>query len=255
MPDQPSSSSKRVALVTGASRGIGRACAERLAAAGCAVAVHYRSRAADAEAAASAIAKAGSSAKLFAADLSQPGAAEQLVAGVAEGLGPPSVLVHAAGELVEKPVAFTAPDEWARLRDLHAVAAFALAKALCRHLRKAPEGSGRIVLVGSLAGVSGLGNAAAYAATKGALHGLAKSLALEVARWGATANVVAPGYVETEMASHHEGERKTSTAERIPLGRYGCAEEIAAMVAFLASADAGYVTGQVLAADGGLGLG
>lgn len=242
-----------VALVTGGSRGIGRACTETLAAQGWAVALQYKSNAAEANVAVQKIQNAGGRAHSFAADLSRPDEAARLVDAVAKTLGGPVALVHAAGAMAEKPMAFAKPEEWSAQLELHALSAYALAQALLPFVRK--SGAGRFVFIGSLAGIVGLGNAAAYAASKGALTGLAKSLALECARWGATANVIAPGYVETAMTAHHDEERKNAATAAIPLRRYGTADEVGALAAFLCSREAGYVTGQAIVMDGGMSLG
>ncbi|MCY3023526.1 MAG: SDR family oxidoreductase [Planctomycetota bacterium] len=251
-----------VALITGASGGIGRACALALAngAGGAAalqphdVALQYQKNGAAAEALAAQLAHSGAvRAAAFQADLAVPGAAEALVEQVAAALGPPTVLIHAAGHIVEKPIAFTKPEEWDALLAVHAIAGAALSKALARHLRKSE--CGRVVFIGSLAGVLGLGNGAAYAAAKGALQGLCKTLALEAARWRTTVNVIAPGFVDTALTAGHDRERREQACQGIPLGRYGTPAEVAALAAFLCSPQAAYITGQTIVIDGGMSLG
>ncbi len=245
-----------IALITGASGGIGRACAVALASAAepCNIVAHYNASASAAEEVAKDLsARYGVRAIAIQADLGKPGAAEKLIDDIASSFGPPTMLIHAAGHIVEKPIAFTKPEDWDALFEVHVFSAAALSKAMARHLRKTERG--RIVYIGSLAGRIGLGNGAAYAAAKGALEGLCKSFALESARWHTTVNVIAPGYVDTHMTENQDTERRAALMQSVPLGRYGKSEEIASLAAYLCSTNAGYITGQTIVVDGGAGLG
>ncbi len=255
MQSETENTPRPVALITGASGGIGQACAVALASgpAPFDVALHYQKNAAPVEALAARLQASGVRALPVQADLSASGSAEMLVERVATELGAPVALIHSAGHLVEKPLGFTRQDDWDALFEVHAIAAATLSKAMLRYLRK--SASGRIVFIGSLAGVVGLGNGAAYAAAKGALQGLCKSLALEAARWQTTVNVIAPGYVSTPMTASQEQERREELSRNVPLGRYAQPEEIASVAAFLCSAPASYITGQTIVVDGGLSLG
>src|SRR5579862_428846 len=247
--------SRPVALVTGASGGIGRACAEALASArdACDIAVHFNSSASVANELAKELnARYGVRAAALHADLGKASAAEQLVEQTAAALGAPSILIHAAGHYLEKPISFTKPEEFDALFEVHVFSAVALTKAMTRHLRKNERG--RIVYIGSLAGCIGLGYGAAYAAAKGALDGLCKSFALESARWKTTVNVVAPGLVDTPMTAPQDPKRREAAMQGIPLKRYATSAEIASLAAYLCSAQAAYITGQTILMDGGSSL-
>ena len=242
----------RVALVTGGSRGIGRAIALRLARDGCAVAVNYASRADAAEEVVEAITAAGGTAIAVGADVSDADAVSGMFAEVTERLGPVTVLVNNAGITDDDLLLRMKEEQFRRVLEVNLTSAFHCTKAAMRGMLKAK--AGRIINVASVSGISGNPGQANYAASKAGLIGFTKSIAKEVGARGITANVIAPGYIETDMTDALGDEVKAAAVGTISLARLGRPEEIADVAAFLASDAASYMTGQVLVVDGGLSL-
>jgi 3-oxoacyl-[acyl-carrier protein] reductase len=245
-----SRSHARVALVTGASRGLGRAAAEALAADGLAVACNYRGDDAGAKETVKAIEDTGGTAAAFRADVSDEGQVQELFREIREWLSAPLVLVNNAGVLrdgltVKYPLA-----EWERVLGVNLSGAFLCAREALPAMLKARWG--RIVNVSSAAGLRGNPGQAAYSASKAGVIGLTQSLAKEYGSRGITANAVCPGFVETAMTEGFIGKQRDRLIEQIPAGRIGTPEEVAAVIRFLASDDASYVTGAVVAVDGGI---
>ncbi len=240
----------RVALVTGSSRGIGRAIAECLAGHGHRVAVNYASRPDAAQEVVATIAAGGGEAIAVGADVGDEAAVTGLFAEVAERLGPVEVLVNNAGVTRDNLVMRMSVDDWDEVLRVNLRAAFLCTKAALRPMLRARWG--RIVSVASVAGVGGNPGQANYAASKAGLIGLAKSVAKEVGSRGITSNVVAPGFVETDMTADLDDDLKEAARSQIAVGRFGETREIASLVGYLCSDDASYVTGQVIRADGGL---
>jgi 3-oxoacyl-[acyl-carrier protein] reductase len=242
----------RVALVTGASRGIGRAIALELAAAGAAVGVNYR---ADADAAAevvSAVVAAGGRAAALQADVSEADAARELVETCERELGELDVLVCNAGVTRDGLIARLSPEAWTTVIDTNLAGPFFLCQAVSRRMMRRRSGS--IVLMSSVVGVHGNAGQTNYAASKAGLIGLGKSLARELGSRNVRANVVAPGYVKTALTDVLPEEATKAMIENTPLGRVAEASEIAGAVRFLASDAASFITGEVLLVDGGLGM-
>lgn len=242
----------RVALVTGGSRGIGRAIALRLAEDGCAVAVNYASRADAAEEVVDAITEAGGRAIAVGADVSDADAVAAMFAQVTEQLGPVTVLVNNAGITDDDLLLRMKEEQFRRVIEVNLTSAFHCTKAVLRGMLKAK--AGRIINVASVSGIAGNPGQANYAASKAGLIGFTKSIAKEVGARGITANVIAPGYIETDMTDALGDEVKEAAVGTISLARLGRPEEIADVAAFLASDAASYMTGQVLVVDGGLSL-
>ena len=238
------------ALVTGASRGIGRAVALRFAAEGARVALNYRSDRAAAEEAVASIAAAGGEALALGGDVSVPDEAAALVEAAVEAFGGVDVLVNNAGITRDGLLLRMEEEAWDAVLDTNLKGAFLCSKAAARHMARARWG--RIVNMSSIVGVAGNAGQANYASAKAGLIGLTKTLARELASRNVTVNAVAPGFIATRMVESLSPETQSGVLERIPLGRFGTPEDVAAVCAFLASNDAGYVTGQVLGVDGGL---
>jgi 3-oxoacyl-[acyl-carrier protein] reductase len=233
------------ALVTGASKGIGAAIAKALADDGWNVAVNYRSDEDGAKATVKAIEEAGGTAKAFHADVSN-GAPDELFKQVEEELGPVIALVNNAGVTADG-LAIQLDDEaWDKVIGTNLTAAFRLTRRAMRPMIKARYG--RIVNVASVVGPRANAGQSNYAAAKAGLIGMTKTVAAEVARRGVTVNAVAPGFIETEMTK----DVPEAVVEAIPARRVGTPEDVAAAVRFLASDDAGYVTGTTLFVDGGM---
>lgn len=239
----------RTALVTGASGGIGAAIAGALHGAGATVALSG-TRMAPLEDLAARL--GAGRAHVLACDLSDSAAVEALPKRAAEAVGQVDILVNNAGITRDMLFMRMSDADWASVLEVNLTSAFRLCRGVLRAMMKARWG--RIVNVGSIVGATGNAGQANYAAAKAGLVGLSKSLALEVASRGITVNVIAPGFVATPMTDRLTDEQKARIMEQIPAGRMGAAEEIAAAALYLASAEAGYVTGATLHVNGGMAM-
>ncbi len=234
---------ERVAFVTGGSRGIGLACARRLAATGHRVAVGSRSKPEHLD----------DGLLWVECDVTDDGSVDGAFSTVEADLGPAHIVVANAGITRDTLLLRMGTDDFTSVLDANLTGVFRVAKRSIRPMMKARWG--RLILMSSVVGSLGQAGQANYAASKAGLVGLGRSLAREFASRGITVNLVAPGPIETDMLAALTDDQQAAMTELVPLGRTGRAEEVAAAVAFLASEDAGYITGATIPVDGGLGMG
>lgn len=242
----------RVALVTGGSRGIGRAICVALAQRGATVIINYASRADAAQETAKLVEEAGGKAVTCGFDVADANAVGNEIKRLGKELGGLDILVNNAGVAINGLLMRFKDEQWAKTMAVNLFGAFAATRAASSFLLKARE-HGRIISVSSVVGEMGNTGQAAYAATKSGLIGLTKALAREFASRGVCVNAVTPGYIESDMTDEQVPEaQRAKLLESIPLGRIGRAEEVADTVAFLAGPEASYITGQVIRINGGM---
>lgn len=240
----------QVALVTGGSRGIGRAVCLELASLGANVAVNYASNAAKAEEVVAEIKAMGSEAIACGFDVSDPEAVVEGVKDVLKVFDKIDILVNNAGIARDGLLVRTSIEDWQRTIDVNLSSCFYLSKAVAKSMMKSRYG--RIVNVSSVVGEMGNAGQVSYAASKAGIFGLTKALAKELGGRNITVNAVTPGFIETDMTSGMSPEQSKAITQTVVLGRLGRAEEIASSVSFLASPAAGYITGQILGVNGGM---
>ncbi|MGD2136801.1 MAG: 3-oxoacyl-ACP reductase FabG [Gammaproteobacteria bacterium] len=238
-----------IALVTGASRGIGKAVALVLGARGAAV-VGTATSASGAQAISEVFAANSLKGAGMVLDVTEPDSIAALLTAVQDEYGAPSILVNNAGITRDNLLMRMKEDEWNDVIETNLTSAFRMSKACLRGMMKARHG--RIITISSVIGATGNPGQANYAATKAGVVGFTKSLAREVGSRGITANTVAPGFIDTDMTRALPEEQRSALLHQIALGRLGSVEDIAHAVAFLASADAGYITGETIHVNGGM---
>ncbi|HEY9230919.1 MAG TPA: 3-oxoacyl-[acyl-carrier-protein] reductase [Blastocatellia bacterium] len=242
----------RAAIVTGGSRGIGRAIVEELAARGAAVAFSYSRNQEQADQVVAAVEAAGGRARRFQADVTDAKAAEEMVKAVKAEFGSVDYLVNNAGITRDKLIMMMSAEDWDAVINTNLKGVFNVTKPAVAIMVRQRRGA--ILNISSISGVVGMAGQTNYSASKAGLIGFTKALAKEVARRSITVNALALGLIETDMTVGLAEEYKQKMLEQIPLGRYGSASEVAKVAAFLLSEDARYITGQVIQADGGLAI-
>ena len=242
----------RVALVTGGSRGIGRAVSLRLAAAGARVVVNFAKRADAADEVVDAITGAGGQAVAVGADVADPDAVQALFAETTDRFGPVEILVNNAGITRDELLLRMRPEVWDEVLTVNLRSVYLCTRAALRGMLR--RKFGRVVSIGSVAGLAGNPGQANYAASKAAIIGFTRSVAKEVGSRGITVNVVAPGFIDTEMTADIPDEARQRAVDSVAAGRFGTADEVASAVAYLCGDEAAYVNGHILVVDGGLAL-
>jgi 3-oxoacyl-[acyl-carrier protein] reductase len=238
-----------VVLVTGGSRGIGRAIVEAFAAQGRPVAFTYASRRDSADSVVESVRLSGGSAEAFCADVRDYNRAEEIVRDVEQRLGPIAVLVNNAGIRRDSALALMSVDAWRDVMDTNLTGTFNYSRLAIGGMMRS---GGAIINITSTSGITGLAGQTNYSASKAGVIGFTKALAREVARFGVRVNAIAPGFIDSDMTTSLPEKVREKLYSTIPLGAAGSPAQIASLAVFLAGDDAAYVTGQVYAVDGGL---